>query len=57
MSGVKYVKIDLAKDSRLAEDLEEIKRHYGLSDYTNAVRIAISQLARKLREQKVEVTG
>ena len=51
------MKIDLAKDSRLAEDLEEIKRHYGLSDYTNAVRIAISQLARKLREQKVEVTG
>ena len=52
MSEVKFVKIDLRKDSKLAEDLEEIRDYYRVPDYVNAVRIAIAKTAQEIRNRK-----
>jgi len=65
MSEVKFVKIDLRKDLKLAEDLEEIRDYYRVPDYVNAVRIAIARTAQEIRKRKpalskkaaTEVTG
>lgn len=58
MSEVKLVKIDLRKDVKLAEDLEEIRNFYRVPDYANAVRIAIAKTAQEIRAKKLaEVSG
>ena len=59
MSEVKLVKLDLRKDAKLAEDLEEIRNYYRISDYVNAVRIAIARTAQEIRLKKTmtEVSG
>ena len=59
MSEIKLVKIDLRKDAKLAKDLEEIRNFYRISDYANAVRIAIARTAQEIRIKKTtrEVSG
>jgi len=52
MSGVNLVKIDLTKHPDLAEDIELIKRYFRSSDYASAIRAALAEFAREIRERE-----
>ena len=52
MSGVNVVKIDLTKYPELAEDLDLIKRYFRASDYASAIRAALAEFAREIRERE-----
>jgi len=56
MSGVSSIRLDLREDPELARDLELIRKHYRVGNYTDAVRIAISEMARIIRERSQDVT-
>ena len=56
MSGVSSIRLDLRDDPELARDLELIRKHYRVGNYTDAVRIAISEMARIIRERSQDVT-
>ena len=56
MSGVSSVRLDLREDPELARDLELIRKHYRVVSYTDAARIAISEMARIIRERSQDVT-
>jgi len=56
MSGVSSIRLDLREDPELARDLELIRKHYRVGNYTDAVRIAISEMARIIRERSQDAT-
>ena len=54
MSGISSIRLDLREDPDLARDLELIRKHYRVGNYTDAVRIAISEMARIIRDARLE---
>ena len=56
MSGISFIRLDLREDPELARDIELIRKHYRVGNYTDAVRIAISEMARIIRERSQDVT-
>ena len=56
MSGISSIRLDLREEPELAKDLELIRNHYRIGNYTDAVRVAISEMARIIREKSQAVT-
>ena len=55
---IKVIRLDLEKEPNLKKDIEAIREYYRIGNYKDAVRIAISEMARIVRKHSIttEVT-